>query len=58
MDKTKLKSRCYLVILLAVFVAAWQVLADRGMTVSYTHLYKNRVRIVCFLVVAQEVNYR
>ena len=31
MDKTKLKSRCYLVILLAVFIAAWQVLADRGM---------------------------
>lgn len=31
MDKTKLKSRCYLVILLAVFIAAWQVLADREM---------------------------
>ena len=31
MDKTKLKSRCYLVILLAVFIAAWQVLAGRGM---------------------------
>lgn len=31
MDKTKLKSRCYLVILLAVFIAAWQMLADRGM---------------------------
>ena len=31
MDKTKLKSRCYLVTLLAVFIAAWQVLADRGM---------------------------
>ncbi len=31
MDKTKLKSRCYLVILLAVFIAAWQVLAYRGM---------------------------
>ena len=31
MDKTKLKSRCYLVIFLAVFIAAWQVLADRGM---------------------------
>lgn len=31
MDKTKLKLRCYLVILLAVFIAAWQVLADRGM---------------------------
>lgn len=31
MDKTKLKSRCYLVILLAVFIAALQMLADRGM---------------------------
>lgn len=31
MDKTKLKSRCYLAILLAIFVAAWQALADRGM---------------------------
>ena len=31
MDKTKLKSRCYLVILLAVFISAWQVLADIGM---------------------------
>ena len=31
MDKTKIKSSCYLVILLVVFVAAWQLMADKGM---------------------------
>lgn len=29
MDKTKFKSRCYLIIILTMFVAAWQLLADR-----------------------------
>lgn len=31
MDKTKFKSRCYLIILLAVFIAAWQMLAEKGL---------------------------
>lgn len=31
MDKTKLQSKIYLVILLVVFVAVWQFLADKGM---------------------------
>lgn len=31
MDKTKIQSRCYLVILLVVFVAVWQMLADKEM---------------------------
>ena len=31
MDKTKIKSSCYLVILLVVFVVAWQLMANKGM---------------------------
>lgn len=31
MDKTKIQSRCYLIILLVVFVAVWQMLADKEM---------------------------
>lgn len=30
MDRTKFKSRCYLVILLAAFIAIWQLLSDKG----------------------------
>lgn len=31
MDKTRLKSRCYLIILLAAFIVVWQLLADKGL---------------------------
>ena len=31
MDKTKIQSRCCLIILLVIFVGIWQGLADKGM---------------------------
>ena len=31
MDKTRIKSSCYLVVLLVVFVVVWQLVADKGM---------------------------